>query len=463
MSEPAPPNWQEFLQTFQTVVGQLQSEVREQRRASVTQESLETILAAQRADMQNAVVDMLGQWARRYEETHTPTPAVPNPSASSSNGPIPEEHPPIPVPVPVPAPVMREFARPDKDPQLPGFDGTTDALEFFEQCQEIFRAKHTPPEAQLNYGILALKGTARTFIREKQPATFQEMKELLLSRFRLPNENYHLHIKIRSLVMQGENLEGYLKDFKYLAGKLGSALSPSDKFVTFVNGLAPGVSVEVLRAKPTTFDEAEKAALDYFACRRSTRAHVAFQSDIVADVNALYSGFTPRRGHRSNSQLLKGSPRIGRRESRSHSAPRAHSRDRSRSPSSQRGEVHAIHSSGRSSSGDSSRRSFSPRRNFSPHKGKFDFKGKKPWKPRNSQAPQRQGFTRDQFGSNRKPNFQRGGGNRRQGRGQGNEHRPERSQSTQMELDVLTGLLTQARARQEDPQPPNGPQGNLRR
>ena len=31
----------------------------------------------------------------------------------------------------------------DKDPQLPNYDGNSDATEFFEQCAEIFRARNT--------------------------------------------------------------------------------------------------------------------------------------------------------------------------------------------------------------------------------------------------------------------------------------------------------------------------------
>ena len=296
--------------------------------------------------MQQSVQGMLETFARRFEAKNIPpaqssTVSATPPSSGNADPPPPEL-----VPVPV------EYARPEKDPMLPNFDGTSDAAEFFEQCQEIFRAKHTPPPAQLNFGILALRGTARTFIREKQPASFAEMKELLLSRFRLPNESYHIHIKIRALSMQGENLEGYLKDFKYLSGKLGAAMSASDKFVTFVNGLSPAVAVEVLRTKPTTFDEAERAALDYFACRRSTKAHVAFHSDVVADVNSLYGGASPRGDRRAYSQRPKGSPRAGRSgySPRSNSAPfRPKGRDRSRSTSSHRGELHALNPpSGRS-------------------------------------------------------------------------------------------------------------------
>ena len=60
----------------------------------------------------------------------------------------------------------------DKDPQLPNYNGNSDATEFFEQCAEIFRAMNTSPLAQLNNGSLALRGSARVFIREKRPATF---------------------------------------------------------------------------------------------------------------------------------------------------------------------------------------------------------------------------------------------------------------------------------------------------
>ena len=92
----------------------------------------------------------------------------------------------------------------DKDPQLPNYDGNSDATKFFEQCAEIFQARDTSPLAQLKYRILALRGSARVFILEKRPATFGELKELILGRFRLPNEDFHLATKLRSLQMSGD-------------------------------------------------------------------------------------------------------------------------------------------------------------------------------------------------------------------------------------------------------------------
>ena len=51
--------------------------------------------------------------------------------------------------------------------------------------------------------------------------------------------------------MSGDNLESYLRDFKFVASKLGSFLTDSDKRITFINGLSNQVALEVLRAKLT--------------------------------------------------------------------------------------------------------------------------------------------------------------------------------------------------------------------
>ena len=64
------------------------------------------------------------------------------------------------------APTPSPRSRTDKDPQLPNYDGNSDATGFFEQCAEFFRDRNTSTLAQLNYGILALRGSARVFIRE---------------------------------------------------------------------------------------------------------------------------------------------------------------------------------------------------------------------------------------------------------------------------------------------------------
>ena len=42
-------------------------------------------------------------------------------------------------------------SRTDKDPQLPNYDGNSDATKFFEHCVEIFRVRNTSTLAQLNY------------------------------------------------------------------------------------------------------------------------------------------------------------------------------------------------------------------------------------------------------------------------------------------------------------------------
>ena len=80
--------------------------------------------------------------------------------------------------------------------------------------------------------------------------------------------------------MSGDNLESYLRDFKFVASKIWSSLTDSDKRITFINGLSNQVALEVLRAKPNSFEEAERAALEYYSCLRLTNNHVQFSSGI---------------------------------------------------------------------------------------------------------------------------------------------------------------------------------------
>ena len=62
--------------------------------------------------------------------------------------------------------------------------------------------------------------------------------------------------------MSGDNLESYLRGFKFVASKLGSSLTDSDKRITFINGLINQVALEVVRSKPNPFEDAERAALE---------------------------------------------------------------------------------------------------------------------------------------------------------------------------------------------------------
>ena len=58
-----------------------------------------------------------------------------------------------------------DYARPDKDPGPPVYDGTQDPNDYFDHVEDLFRAKRTPPEAQLNFAIVAMQGTARFLVK----------------------------------------------------------------------------------------------------------------------------------------------------------------------------------------------------------------------------------------------------------------------------------------------------------
>ena len=168
---------------------------------------------------------------------------------------------------------------------------------------------------------------ARTLIREKNPGTLTELQEILSRRFRLPNEDFHLTTKLRSLVQQGENLEVYLCEFKFVPSKLPK-LSDDDKRITLMNGLSPQVNLKVLRARPLTIEDAELDAIEYYACRRYSQAQVTFQSNVVHDVNALY-GRSP--GDRSGAGYSSRGSRGSRRSTTTISRPSSSSpKDRSR-------------------------------------------------------------------------------------------------------------------------------------
>ena len=412
------PDWPALFRSMQDQLGMLQAEFIQLKDTSVSKASLhdtlQSALIAQSQHlgtvMQTAVQEALG--TRVQAE---PAQAAEGPSA--------------------PPPPSSPRSRTDKDPQLPNYDGNSDATEFFEQCAEIFRARNTSPLAQLNYGILALRGSARVFIREKRPTTFGELKELILGRFRLPNEDFHLATKLRSLQMSGDNLESYLRDFKFVASKLGSSLTDSDKRITFINGLSNQVALEVLRAKPNSFEEAERAALEYYSCRRLTKNHVQFSSGIESEVNVLYrrKSFSASPRRRSFSDSSAGS------QSSSASRQPRDRQQRGRSPRPS-GQVHSVLPSGRSSrSGNNYGRTSPGRRNAPRAKSPSSSFQRRPWAPKRdfrprSQSPgRRNGPTRANFGTKSRNPYNKG-------------NRP-----TSMEVDVLTDLLATARDRR-----PNG-------
>lgn len=340
------------------------------------------------------------------------------------------------------------YARLDKDPQLPTYDGNGDALEFLEQCEECFAARRTHPDGQLTFTRLALRGTARTLVREKKPMSYQALKEVLMGRFKLPNEDFHLTTKLRSLQQQGDNLETYLREFKFLAAKIPS-LQDTDKRITFINGLAANVTLEVLRAKPTNFEEAEQAALEYYACRRLTKSQVTFQSSVVHEVDSLYAmssgrdhhanaGFSPRpRSHSAGSQSSSASSFRSRSPRHSSHGQVNHFDRQAKTQSYSRTGSRSPGRSGRDRNTDRVPRPFTPRPGIGQQAG--GYRGGRSWQPRNGPAPT---SSRGSGGSRR---FQRDG-----------------SKPTPMELDAL---VAEQRAQSGGPRShsPRTPQGNGRR
>ena len=97
------------------------------------------------------------------------------------------------------------FAKPPKDPMLPTYDGTQDVQEYFSLLEYIFRAKCTSPNDQFNFTVLAMRGPARSLVNERPLTSCEELKTLVKARFRLPNEDFHLAVRLRALQQQGDN------------------------------------------------------------------------------------------------------------------------------------------------------------------------------------------------------------------------------------------------------------------
>ena len=93
-------------------------------------------------------------------------------AAANANGTVPatpaqpQMGPPAPIrsmPIPVVAGV------PDKDPHLPNCDDLSDPADVLDIWEDHFRAKLTSAASQFNYAMIALQGTARSFVKSAFP------------------------------------------------------------------------------------------------------------------------------------------------------------------------------------------------------------------------------------------------------------------------------------------------------
>ena len=111
-------------------------------------------------------------------------------------------------------PSANVYAKPPKDPMLPTYDGTQDVQEYFSLLEDIFRAKCTSPTDQFNFSVLAMRGPARSLVKEKPLTSYEELKTCVKARFRLPNEDFHLAVRLRALQQHGDNYDAYLRDYR---------------------------------------------------------------------------------------------------------------------------------------------------------------------------------------------------------------------------------------------------------
>ena len=126
------PDWPAIFRSMQKQLGMLQAEFIQSKDVSVSKatlhDTLQLALIAQsrhlNSVMKTAVQEALGTRAS-VAPAHVAEglSAPPRPSSPRSR---------------------------DKDPQLPNYDGNSDATEFFEQCAEYFRARYTASLAQFN-------------------------------------------------------------------------------------------------------------------------------------------------------------------------------------------------------------------------------------------------------------------------------------------------------------------------
>ena len=125
------PDWPALFRSMQDQMGMFQAEFIQLKDTSVSKTSLhDTLQSALIAQSQHLGTVM---HTSVQEALGAHVQAEP---AQAAEGPL------------VPPPPSSPRSRTDKDPQLPTYDGNSDATEFFEQCS---------PLAQLNYGIF---GTA---------------------------------------------------------------------------------------------------------------------------------------------------------------------------------------------------------------------------------------------------------------------------------------------------------------
>ena len=234
-------------------------------------------------------------------------------------------------------------------------------------------------------------------------------------------------------------MESYLRGCKFVASKLGSSLTNSDTRITFINGLRKQVALEVFPSKPNSFEDAGRAALEYFYLRHLTKNHVQPSSGIESEVNVLYrrQSFSASPRQRSFSDSSAGSQ-----SSSASRQPRDHQQcGRSPRPS---GHVHFVLPGGRSShSGTSFGRSSPGRRNAPRAKSPSSSFQRRTWAPKRdfrprSQSPGRHnGYSRANFGTKSRTPCNNG-------------NRP-----SSMEVDVLTDLLVTARDRRPNDQGPS--------
>ena len=139
------PDWPALCRSMQEQLGMLQAEFIQLKNISVSKASLHDTLqlaliaqsrhlgSVMQTAVQEALVTRASAAPAHVAEGHS---APPTPSSPRSR---------------------------DKDPQLPNYDGNSDATEFFEQCAEIFRARNTSSWAKIKLRNFRIAGIRQNF------------------------------------------------------------------------------------------------------------------------------------------------------------------------------------------------------------------------------------------------------------------------------------------------------------
>ena len=152
---------------------------------------------------------------------------------------------------------------------MPEFKGTTgeDGDQFIDQFAAIANCNRWSETARRAQFLARVRDAAYNWFKstvhdKPDPPAFAEWSAAFKAKFGRDNEmrRVEAHIELQALRQDAKTVDEYSRRFEDATLRYNPSMDDRDKILAYAKGLRPTLTMEVLRANPTTYEQARQTA-----------------------------------------------------------------------------------------------------------------------------------------------------------------------------------------------------------